>query len=245
MPSTKARRREGRQRRTTSSTSCSEDLIDARRRHPRPPRAALRRAPRGREGRRSARVGGARRYPSATTASRQPWWAERDRDRLHIVVCAEYDALPGVGHACGHNIIAAAAVGAGAALASVADDVGLTVTVLGTPAEEGGGGKILMLDQGAFEGAHAAMMVHPWPEDRLVTAVPGGRPHRGQLHRPERPRVRCTVQGDQRGRRSHDRTGSDRASPPAPDPGEPGSRDRHRRRGRSERRALTRTRVTS
>ena len=87
---------------------------------------------------------------------------------LHIVVCAEYDALPGVGHACGHNIIAAAAVGAGAALAAVADDVGLSVTVLGTPAEEGGGGKILMLERGAFDGAHAAMMIHPWPEDRLV-----------------------------------------------------------------------------
>lgn len=87
---------------------------------------------------------------------------------MHIVVCAEYDALPGVGHACGHNIIAASAVGAGAALAAVADDVGLTVTVLGTPAEEGGGGKILMLERGAFEGVHAAMMIHPWPEDRLV-----------------------------------------------------------------------------
>jgi amidohydrolase len=89
---------------------------------------------------------------------------------LHIVVCAEYDALPGVGHACGHNIIAAAAVGAGAALAAVADEVGLSVTVLGTPAEEGGGGKILMLERGAFDGAHAAMMIHPWPEDRLVPA---------------------------------------------------------------------------
>jgi amidohydrolase len=87
---------------------------------------------------------------------------------LHVVVCAEYDALPGVGHACGHNIIAAAAVGAGAALAQVADDVGLTVTVLGTPAEEGGGGKILMLERGAFDGAHAAMMIHPWPEDRIA-----------------------------------------------------------------------------
>jgi amidohydrolase len=87
---------------------------------------------------------------------------------LHIVVCAEYDALPGVGHACGHNIIAAAAAGAGAALARVADEVGLSVTVLGTPAEEGGGGKIIMLERGAFDGAHAAMMVHPWPEDRLV-----------------------------------------------------------------------------
>jgi amidohydrolase len=82
---------------------------------------------------------------------------------LHVVVCAEYDALPGVGHACGHNVIAAMAAGAGIALAGVADDVGLKVTVLGTPAEEGGGGKILLLQRGAFAGAHAAMMVHPSP----------------------------------------------------------------------------------
>jgi amidohydrolase len=82
---------------------------------------------------------------------------------LHVVVCAEYDALPAVGHACGHNVIAAMAAGAGMALARVADDVGLRVTVLGTPAEEGGGGKILLLQRGAFDGAHAAMMVHPSP----------------------------------------------------------------------------------
>jgi amidohydrolase len=82
---------------------------------------------------------------------------------LRVVVCAEYDALPGVGHACGHNVIAAMAAGAGIALAAVADDVGLEVTVLGTPAEEGGGGKILLLRRGAFAGAHAAMMVHPSP----------------------------------------------------------------------------------
>jgi amidohydrolase len=86
---------------------------------------------------------------------------------LSIVICAEYDALPAVGHACGHNLIAAAGVGAGIALAGLADDLGLTVTVLGTPAEEGGGGKVFMLERGAFDGAHAAMMVHPWPEDRL------------------------------------------------------------------------------
>jgi amidohydrolase len=89
---------------------------------------------------------------------------------VHVVICAEYDALPGVGHACGHNIIAAAAFGAAAALSQVADEVGLTLTLLGTPAEEGGGGKILMLERGAFGGAHAAMMVHPWPYDRLVSA---------------------------------------------------------------------------
>jgi amidohydrolase len=89
---------------------------------------------------------------------------------LVIAVCAEYDALPGVGHACGHNIIAAAAVGAGLALAEVAGDVGLEVRVLGTPAEEGGGGKVMMLDRGAFEGVHAAMMIHPWPTERLTGA---------------------------------------------------------------------------
>ncbi len=89
---------------------------------------------------------------------------------LVVAVCAEYDALPDVGHACGHNIIAAAAVGAGLALAAVADEVGLQVRVLGTPAEEGGGGKVFMLDRGAFDGVHAAMMVHPWSVERLTGA---------------------------------------------------------------------------
>jgi len=78
-------------------------------------------------------------------------------------ICAEYDALPGIGHACGHNVIAAAAVGAGRALAPLADELGLTVKVFGTPAEEGGGGKILMLERGVFDGVHGAMMVHPAP----------------------------------------------------------------------------------
>jgi len=87
---------------------------------------------------------------------------------LHLVICAEYDSLPGVGHACGHNIIAAMSVGASIAAAAVADEVGLTVRVIGTPAEEmGGGGKILLLERGAFAGAHAAMMVHPTPSDTL------------------------------------------------------------------------------
>ncbi len=93
--------------------------------------------------------------------------AEIGSGPLVVTVCAEYDALPGIGHACGHNIIAAAAVGAGLGLAGVADDAGLTVRVLGTPAEEGGGGKIAMLDEGVFDDVHAAMMIHPWPYDRL------------------------------------------------------------------------------
>jgi amidohydrolase len=87
---------------------------------------------------------------------------------LTVALCAEYDALPDVGHACGHNIIAASAVGAGLGLAAVADELGIRVEVIGTPAEEGGGGKILLLERGVFDGAHLAMMVHPWPNERLA-----------------------------------------------------------------------------
>ncbi|HQR40877.1 MAG TPA: amidohydrolase, partial [Blastocatellia bacterium] len=86
---------------------------------------------------------------------------------LHVAICAEYDSLPGIGHACGHNIIAAMSAGAAIAAASTADDVGLTISVIGTPAEEVGdnGGKIILLEGGAFAGVHAAMMVHPAPFD--------------------------------------------------------------------------------
>ncbi len=84
---------------------------------------------------------------------------------FHVAICAEYDALPAVGHACGHNVIAAASVGAAIALASVAEQLGLRVTLLGTPAEEGGGGKLQLIKAGAFDGVHAALMVHPGPED--------------------------------------------------------------------------------
>jgi len=84
---------------------------------------------------------------------------------LTIGICSELDALPGIGHACGHNMIAAAGVGAGLALARIADDIGVTVRVLGTPAEELGGGKILMAERGAFDGVHLAMMVHPSPTE--------------------------------------------------------------------------------
>lgn len=84
---------------------------------------------------------------------------------LVVAVCAEYDALPGLGHACGHNIIAASAVGAALALAEVADRLGLTVVLMGTPAEESGGGKALLLEAGAFDDVAAAVMVHPGPVD--------------------------------------------------------------------------------
>ncbi len=92
---------------------------------------------------------------------------------LHVGICAEYDCLPGIGHACGHNIIAASAVGAALAAARAADDLGLTISVIGTPAEEVGNasGKILLLERGGFDGIHAAMMVHPAPFDMLAARI--------------------------------------------------------------------------
>src|SRR6201988_2843878 len=82
---------------------------------------------------------------------------------LVVAVCAEYDALPDIGHACGHNIIAASAVGAALALAEVADDLALRVVLIGTPAEESGGGKVLLLKAGVFDDIAAAVLVQPGP----------------------------------------------------------------------------------
>jgi amidohydrolase len=93
--------------------------------------------------------------------------AEYGKGAVTVGLVAEYDALPGLGHACGHNIIAAAAVGAAEALAGVAADLGIGIRVVGTPAEEGGGGKIPMLEAGYFDGLAFAMMVHPGPADAV------------------------------------------------------------------------------
>jgi amidohydrolase len=78
-----------------------------------------------------------------------------------IAILAEYDALAGLGHACGHNLIASAAVGAGMALATVNASLPGQIQVIGTPAEEGGGGKILLAQAGVFKTVDAAMMFHP------------------------------------------------------------------------------------
>jgi amidohydrolase len=95
---------------------------------------------------------------------------------LTIAICAEYDALPDIGHACGHNIIAASACLAAAALAPLADDLGIALRVLGTPAEETGGGKVLMLERGAFGGVHAALMAHPAARDCFEPFYPASSP---------------------------------------------------------------------
>lgn len=78
-----------------------------------------------------------------------------------IAILAEYYALPELGHACGHNIIGTSAIAAGIALSKIIKDLPGRVVVIGTPAEEGGGGKVILLQNGVFEGVDAAMMVHP------------------------------------------------------------------------------------
>jgi amidohydrolase len=86
---------------------------------------------------------------------------------FNVAVLCEYDALPAIGHACGHNVIATAGLGAGLAAAVVAAQAGGTLRIMGTPAEEGGGGKIEMARRGAFENVGAAMMVHPADADLI------------------------------------------------------------------------------
>jgi amidohydrolase len=82
-----------------------------------------------------------------------------------VAILAEYDALPEIGHACGHNVIAATAVGAFLALAEVVDELGGSVELIGTPAEEGGGGKELIARAGGFAEVDAALMAHPFGAD--------------------------------------------------------------------------------
>ena len=95
-----------------------------------------------------------------------------------IAILAEYDALRGLGHACGHNIIAAAAVGAVLALKPLMSEVAGTIRAIGTPAEEGGGGKAIMVDAGVFDDVAAALMIHPSGRNMLgrsaLTAYPLG-----------------------------------------------------------------------
>lgn len=79
-----------------------------------------------------------------------------------VAVLCEYDALPGLGHACGHNVIATMGAGAGFALAPLMAELDGTLLVVGTPAEEGGGGKVTMLEAGVFDGVDAAIMIHPY-----------------------------------------------------------------------------------
>jgi amidohydrolase len=98
---------------------------------------------------------------SLATAVRATRRGGRPGDGPRIGILAEYDALPGLGHGCGHNTMAASGVGAAIALAAIADELPGEIVFLGTPAEERGSGKQTMIDDGLFEGLDAALLYHP------------------------------------------------------------------------------------
>ncbi|MEU9574734.1 amidohydrolase [Streptomyces massasporeus] len=101
--------------------------------------------------------------------------ARSGRSRPAVALLMEYDALPGLGHACGHNLIAAAGLGAALAVAAVPEASAGTVLAVGTPAEEGGGGKAIEVEAGVFDGVDAALMFHPgvynWARAPLTAQV--------------------------------------------------------------------------
>lgn len=91
--------------------------------------------------------------------------AEAGHGRPHVAILAEYDALPGLGHGCGHNIIGSSAAGAFLGAATAVDDVGGRVSLIGTPAEEGGGGKEILARTGVFDDVDSVVMLHPFSHD--------------------------------------------------------------------------------
>ncbi len=107
---------------------------------------------------------------SLETALRGRIQGGRGADGPRIGVLAEYDALPGLGHGCGHNTMAASGVGAAVALAAVRDAWAGEIVFLGTPAEERGSGKQIMLDDGLFAGLDAALLYHPCDRNHVETA---------------------------------------------------------------------------
>ena len=100
------------------------------------------------------------------TAFRATWVGKEAGPTIALI--GEYDALPELGHACGHNLIGTAAVGAALALKEAYPDLPGTLLVLGAPAEEGGGGKVIMCEEGVFDGVDAAMMCHPRSKNMVL-----------------------------------------------------------------------------
>ena len=107
---------------------------------------------------------------SLATAIRATRRGGRDGAGPRIAVLGEYDALPGLGHGCGHNTMAAAGVGAAIALSAIADELPGEIVFMGTPAEEHGSGKQAMLDDGLFDGVDAALLYHPCDRNHVAIA---------------------------------------------------------------------------
>ena len=135
-----------------------------------------------------ARHGFAVEHPagSLATAVRGRLTGGKGADGPRIGVLAEYDALPGLGHGCGHNTMAASGVGAAIALAAIRDDWAGEVVFLGTPAEERGSGKEIMLDDGLFDGLDAALLYHPCDRNHVEMRAARVRGRRRRVHGPRR-----------------------------------------------------------
>lgn len=106
---------------------------------------------------------------TAIRATRTGGRANGSTSTPRIGVLAEYDALPGLGHGCGHNTMAASGVGAAIALAAVADELPGQIVFLGTPAEERGSGKAIMIRDGLFDGLDAALLFHPCDRNHVAS----------------------------------------------------------------------------
>jgi len=106
---------------------------------------------------------------TAIRATRRGGRADGSSAKPRIGILAEYDALPGLGHGCGHNTMAASGVGAAIALAAVADELPGEIVFLGTPAEERGSGKAIMIREGLFDGLDAALLCHPCDRNHVAS----------------------------------------------------------------------------
>ena len=183
-----------------------DEILDLSHRIHADPEPAFEESPRRRMDRRGAspaRVRGEHPAGSLATAIRATRRGGRGGDGPRIGILAEYDALPGLGHGCGHNTMAASGVGAAIALAAIADDLPGEIVFLGTPAEERGSGKAIMIEDGLFDGLDAALLYHPcdrnhvgagrWPRRTSTSSStasrPTRRPIRGRAGTPSTPSI--------------------------------------------------------
>ncbi len=174
--------------------------------------------------------------------------AERGHGAPRIAFLSEYDALPGLGHACGHNLIACAGMGAGIGLAAALGDLAGTVVVFGTPAEEAVGGKVIMARHGVFDDIDAAMGAHPGTIEATVPTEPGSGLSLAvstveiEFHGKVRARRRRPVQRHQRPQRGDRDLQRHQRPPAAHHAGCAHPRHHHPRRRRAEHRAGVRPR---
>ena len=154
-----------------------------------------------------------------------------------VAYLCEYDALPEIGHACGHNLIATTGLGGAYGLKAAVSPSDVTLLVLGSPAEEDIGGKCMMIERGAFEGVDVALMAHPAPFDIAAPPMYGVESCEVDVQGAGGARLSGAGGRHQRARRPRHRLPGDRPAPPAHAPRRPNPRHHHLRRLGGERRA--------